>query len=333
MVGLMREKYMNVEKLLITKAKEKFKTIVYPEADFSPRIIEATKIVAKNKIANVILIGDESSLVLKYGKLDNMQVINPKTSELTNVLAEKFYELRKNKGISLEEANEKMLDPFYFSTMLVQAGYADGMVGGAEVSTARNLKPALEVIKGKSGLVSSCFMFYGKNKFMKNRPFFLADAGLVENPTSEGLAEIASQTVKSANDFIGLNPKLAFLSYSSKGSAKGESIDKVRIACEIFKSKNPNILADGELQLDASLVPEVAKRKAPNSEIKGEANILLVPDINAGNIVYKAIQYFGGLNAIGPITQGFNKPINDLSRGCNVKDIIILTAITAIQCE
>lgn len=324
---------MNVEKLLLKKAKEKFKTIVYPEADFSPRIIEATKKIAKKKIANVILIGDESSLVLKYGKLGSMQVINPKTSELTQELAKTFYELRKAKGITLEEANEKMLDPFYFATMLVKVGYADGMVGGAEVSTAKNLKPALEIIKGKSGLVSSCFLFYGKNKFMKNKPFFLADAGLVENPTSEGLSEIASQTVKSAHDFIGLKPKLAFLSYSTKGSAKGESIDKVRRAYELFKEQNPQVPADGELQLDASLIPEVSNRKAPNSEIKGQANVLLVPDINAGNIVYKAIQYFGGLNAIGPITQGFNKPINDLSRGCNVKDIIVLTAITAIQCE
>lgn len=324
---------MNIEKLLLKKAKSKFKTIVYPEADFSPRIIEATKTIAKNKIANVILIGDESSLVLKYGNLKGMQVINPKTSELTADFAKSFYNLRKNKGITQEEANDRMLDPFYFATMLVKEGYADGLVGGAEVSTARNLKPALEIIKGKGGLVSSCFMFYGRNKFMKNKPFFLSDAGLVENPTSEGLAEIAEQTVKSANSFIGLNPKLAFLSYSTKGSAKGESIDKVRKGYELFKENNSSIFADGELQLDAALVPSVAKRKAPDSEVGGKANILIVPDINAGNIVYKAIQYFGGLNAIGPITQGFNKPINDLSRGCNVKDIIILTAITAIQCD
>ena len=292
---------MKVEKLLLKKAKEKFKTIVYPEADFSPRIIEATKIIAKKKIAKVILIGDESSLVLKYGKLDNMQILNPKTSDLAEELSSAFYELRKNKGITKEEAREILYDPFYFATMLVHLGYADGMVG--------------------------------KNKFMKNKPFFLADAGLVEDPTSEGLAEIAGQTVNSAKSFIGLEPRLAFLSYSTKGSAKGESIDKVRRAYELFKQNNPNIIADGEVQLDCALVPEVSARKAPNSELKGQANILIVPDINAGNIVYKAIQYFGGLNAIGPITQGFNKPINDLSRGCNVKDIIILTAITAIQCE
>lgn len=324
---------MKVEKLLLKKAKEKFKTIVYPEADFSPRIIEATKIIAKKKIAKVILIGDESSLVLKYGKLDNMQILNPKTSDLAEELSSAFYELRKNKGVTKEEAREILYDPFYFATMLVHLGYADGMVGGAEVSTAKNLKPALQIIKGKTGLVSSCFMFYGKNKFMKNKPFFLADAGLVEDPTSEGLAEIAGQTVNSAKSFIGLEPRLAFLSYSTKGSAKGESIDKVRRAYELFKQNSPNIIADGEVQLDCALVPEVSARKAPNSELKGQANILIVPDINAGNIVYKAIQYFGGLNAIGPITQGFNKPINDLSRGCNVKDIIILTAITAIQCE
>ena len=324
---------MNVEKFLIKEAQKKKKTIVFPEADFSPRIIEATKIILKKKIANVILIGDESSLVLKYGNLKNVQIINPKTSELTKQFADIFYELRKNKGITKEIANEKMLDAFYFSTMLVKEGYADGMVGGAEVSTAKNLKPSLEIIKGKDGLVSSCFLFFGKNKFTKNKPFFLSDAGLIEEPTSPELTKIAKQTVDSAVKFINLIPKVAFLSYSTKGSAQSESINTVRQASEIFVKENPTIIADGELQLDSALIPSVCIKKAPNSIVKGEANVLIVPNINAGNIVYKAIQYFGGLNAIGPIIQGLNKPVNDLSRGCNVKDIVILTAVTAIQCD
>ena len=324
---------MNVEKFLIKEAQKKKKTIVFPEADFSPRIIEATKIILKKKIANVILIGDESSLVLKYGNLKNVQIINPKTSELTKQFADIFYELRKNKGITKEIANEKMLDAFYFSTMLVKEGYADGMVGGAEVSTAKNLKPSLEIIKGKDGLVSSCFLFFGKNKFTKNKPFFLSDAGLIEEPTSQELTKIAKQTVDSAVKFINLIPKVAFLSYSTKGSAQSESINTVRQASEIFVKENPTIIADGELQLDSALIPSVCMKKAPNSIVKGEANVLIVPNINAGNIVYKAIQYFGGLNAIGPIIQGLNKPVNDLSRGCNVKDIVILTAVTAIQCD
>ena len=320
---------MNIEKLILNKAKSRVRTIVFPEADFSTRIIEASKIIIKKQIAKVILIGDESALTLKYGELLGAQIINPKTSDLTHEFAETFYKLRKDKGISKDEAEKTMLDPIYFATMLVHKGYADGMVGGAEVSTSQNLKPALQIIKGKNGLVSSCFMFYGKNKFTKGKPFFLSDAGLVENPTSEGLSEIASQTMLSASSLIGLEPKIAFLSYSTKGSAKGESIDIVRRASEIFKMRNKNVIADGELQLDSAVVPSVCIRKAPNSEVKGEANILIVPDINAGNIVYKAIQYYGGLNAIGPITQGFNKPVNDLSRGCSV----MLTAITVLQCE
>ena len=311
---------MNIEKLIINKAKSRVRTIVFPEADFSPRIIEASKIIIKKQIAKVILIGDESALTLKYGELLGAQIINPKTSDLTHEFAETFYKLRQDKGISKDEAEKTMLDPIYFATMLVHKGYADGMVGGAEVSTSQNLKPALQIIKGKNGLVSSCFMFYGKNKFTKGKPFFLSDAGLVENPIS-------------ASSLIGLEPKIAFLSYSTKGSAKGESIDTVRSASEIFKMQNKNVIADGELQLDSAVVPSVCIRKAPNSEVKGEANILIVPDINAGNIVYKAIQYYGGLNAIGPITQGFKKPVNDLSRGCTVKDIVMLTAITVLQCE
>ncbi len=324
---------MNVEKFLLKEAKKQKKTIVFPEADFSPRIIKATKIILRKKIANVILIGDESSLVLKYGNLKDVQIINPKTSDLTEKFADIFYELRKHKGITKELATEKMLDVFYFSTMLVKEGYADGMVGGAEVSTATNLRPSLEIIKGKDGLVSSCFLFFGKNKFTKNKPFFLSDAGLVEEPTSQELTKIARQTVNSAVNLIDISPKVAFLSYSTKGSAQSDSITVVRQASENFIKENPDIVADGELQLDSAMVPSVCMRKAPNSIVKGQANVLIVPNISAGNIVYKAIQYFGRLNAIGPIIQGLNKPVNDLSRGCSVKDIVILTAITVIQCK
>lgn len=323
---------MNIEKYLIKNASKRNKTIVYPEADFSDRIIEGAKIVAKKKIAKVILIGDESSLALKYGKLGGMQIVNPKTSELKTELADELYELRKNKGMTKEEALTLAEDPFYFSTLMVKKGYADGMVGGAEVSTAQNLKPALQIIKGKSGLVSSCFLFFGNNKF-KSEPFFLSDAGLVESPTSEGLSEIARQTVKTAYDLIKLEPTVAFLSYSTKGSAKSESINTVRKGYELFKENNPVIPADGELQLDSALVPRVCSLKSPDSEVGGNANILIVPDINSGNILYKAIQYFGGLTALGPITQGFNKPVNDLSRGCSVKDIVLISAITVLQCE
>lgn len=323
---------MNVEKYIIKKAKGKGYTIVFPEAGFSDRIIAAAKIVAKKKIAKVILIGDESSLVMRFKNLKRFSIVNPKSSELTEIFAHKLFEYRKGKGLSFEQAQELVLDPTYFATMMVKEGYADGMVGGAEVSTAQNLKPALQIIKAKDGLASSCFIITGKHKKIK-LPLFLTDAGLNEDPSSEQLAVIARQTAQTAKQIIGEDLKVAFLSYSTKQSAKSALTEKVKVAYQNFANQNPDILCDGELQLDSAICENVCKKKCPESPLCGNANVLVVPDLNSGNILYKSIQYFGNLTAIGPIVQGLNNPVNDLSRGCSIKDIVLLTAVTVLQCE
>ena len=328
-----RGHFMNIEKQLTKLAKMKNKTIVFPEAGFSDRIIEAVRYISAKKIAKVILIADESALALRFKKLD-VTIINPKTSELTESFGEKLFEIRKEKGLTLERAKSLILDPFYFATMLVYEGYADGMVAGAEVPTAKTLRPAFQIIKAKNNVASSSMFFYGKHKLVK-LPNILSDPAVVPIPSSEVLAEIAKQTCDTFNQFFNgeIEPKVAFLSYSTKGSAEGELVDKVRNASQIFKEKYPTIMSSGEMQIDAALIPDVAKKKCPNCEVGGNANVLVVPNLDAGNIIYKTMQYFGSLHAIGPIMQGLNKPVNGLSRGCTVHDIIVLTMITAIQCE
>lgn len=323
---------MNIEKYIIKNAKKKNRTIVFPEAAFSDRIIEAAKIITKKKIAKVILIADESALAMRFKKLKDITIVSPKSSYMRQELADKLYECRKHKGLTQEQADQLIIDPFYFAAMMVKEGLADGMVGGVEVSTARNLKPALEIIKCKQGKASSFFIFYGKHNLI-NTPLFLADAGLTENPDSDTLANIASQTANSIKTLLNMESRVAFLSYSTKGSAESEMTAKVKEAFNIFANNNPQIVCDGELQLDSALIPRIAKTKCPESIIKGNANTLIVPDLNVGNNLYKSIQYFGGLKAIGPIVQGLNKPVNDLSRGCKVDDIVLLCAVTVLQCE
>ncbi len=318
-------------KELYKKARLLKKTIVFPEASFSDRTLEAIKFIQKKEIARPILIGDESALVLRDKSLIDYQIINPKTFPNREELASRLYEKRKDKGMTMEEAEKLVLDPYYFSTLLVDMGIADGMVAGAEASTANTVRPALQVIKAKEkgGVVSSCFLMFGKNKFLKDKALIIADCGVIMHPTEDELCQIACQSVETF-ECLGLkDPKVAFLSFSSKGSAKDESVDRVRKACEMFRKTG--IACDGELQFDCAMVESVAKHKAPNSEIKGDANILIFPDLNSGNICYKAMQYIGGLNAIGPILQGLNKPVNDLSRGCSVEDIVTVTAVTALQ--
>ncbi len=321
-------------KNLIKKAKEKQKTIVFPEASFSDRTVEAVKILQRQKIAKVLLVGDASALILRDKCFEKFDIVNPVTFSDRQKLVKALYEKRKEKGMTMEQADELEKDPYYFATLLVECGYADGMVAGAEASTATTVRPALQIIKAKNKKdpISSCFLVYGKNKFLNGKALILSDCGVLENPDSDTLSIIASQSVKSAQAF-GLEPKVAFLSYSSKGSAKSESVDKMREACEKFQKKEKDIVCDGELQFDSAMVPTVASHKAPNSPLKGDANVLIFPNIDAGNICYKAIQYIGGLTAVGPILQGLKKPVNDLSRGCSVNDIVMATVITVLQCE
>ena len=318
-------------KNLYKKAKSLNKTIVFPEAGFSDRTIDAVKIIAKKQIAKPVLVGDESALVLRDKSLINFEILNPKTFQNKEELAKVLYQKRKDKGMTIEEATILAQDPYYFATLLVECGYADGMVAGAENTTANTVRPALQVIKTKKkgGIASSCFLMFGKNKFLKEKPLIIADCGVNTHPNADELCQIASQSVET---FLSLGlgePKVAFLSFSSKGSAQDDSVTVVREAYEKFKKKG--VKCDGELQFDSAMVESVAKHKSPDSQIEGDANILIFPDLNSGNICYKAMQYIGGLNAVGPILQGLNKPVNDLSRGCSVEDIVMVTAVTALQ--
>ena len=319
---------------LIKEAKRKQKTIVFPEVSFSDRTLEAVKLLQKKKICKVLLVGDASALILRDKSMEKFDIVNPLTFPDREKLVKTLYEKRKKKGMTLEEADELEKDPYYFATLLVECGYADGMVAGAEAPTANTVRPALQIIKAKNkSPVSSCFLVYGDNKFLKGKALILSDCGVIEKPDAETLASIAEASVESVKAFKLGEPRVAFLSYSTKGSAKSDDVTKVREGYEIFKKRNKDILADGEIQFDAAMVKEVSEHKAPNSEIKGDANVLIFPDINAGNICYKTTQYIGGLNAIGPILQNLKKPVNDLSRGCNVNDIVMLSVITALQCE
>lgn len=324
---------MNFIKFIRTQATARHKTIVFPESSCSIRTMLAIEQIVKKNMCKCILIGDETAFSINYKKISQKcEIINPKTSDLTKQVASYIFDKRKSKGITQEDANTLAQDAHYFATALVGLGYADGMVGGAEVSTAKNLKPALQLIKGKNGLVSSYFIMNGKNKVCDDL-FFMADCALVENPTADELAKIAELTLEEYKHYKNQNPKIAFLSYSTCGSAKGEMIEKVKTAYEIFAKNNVGANVIGEVQLDSALSERVRKVKMPNSSFKGSADVFIMPDLNSGNICYKTVQYFGGVRAIGPITMGLNYPINDLSRGCSIDDIIDLTAITILQCK
>lgn len=318
---------------LYKKAKGLNKTIVFPEAGFSDRTINAVKIIKKKGIARPILIGDESAIVLRDKGLADYQIINPKTFEKRGELVKVLLEKRKDKGMTAEEAEKLVDDPYYFGTLLVEKGYADGMVAGAEASTATTIRPALQIIKGKkrAGVVSSCFVMTGNNKFLNGKWLILSDCGLNISPNEEELYQIACQSTETYRNLGLANPKVAFLSFSSKGSGKDESLNKIRVAYSKFKKTGT--ICDGELQFDGAMVESVSKIKCPDSPVKGDANILIFPDLNSGNICYKAMQYMGGVQAIGPILQGLKKPVNDLSRGCTVEDIVSVTAITVLQCQ
>lgn len=326
-------------KSLLKEAKSLNKTIVFPEADNSERVLKAVEIVIKKKLANVVLLGDPNSLYKKSKKIHGATIINPKTSELNEEFINKLVEIRKDKGLNREEATELLKDNFYFASMMVEKGYADGFVGGAEIATSKVLRPALQIIKTKEGIktASACVMFVGTKKlgFGENNVLFVGDAALNINPNAEQLADIAIATSQSAKTFAGISPRVAMLSFSSFGSGgdKDESVLKIRQAIKIAKSKDPNLQIDGEMQLDCAIIESVAKLKGKSSSIAGHANVLIFPDLNAGNIGYKLMERFGKLQAVGIIMQGFNKPINDLSRGCSVKDIVVMTAVTCLQAK
>ena len=321
------------------RARAEIKTIVLPEATDS-RILEAAQIVKSEGYANIILIGDEEKVKEiandKGTNIEDIQIVNPLKDKKTEEYAKALYELRKAKGMTLEEAEKLIQEPIYFGMMMLKNGEADGLVSGAAHSTANTLRPALQILKTKPGtkLVSAFFiMCVPECKYGENGTFIFGDSGLNQNPTADELSEIAISSAESFENLVQKEPKVAMLSYSTYGSAKSELTEKVIEATKLVKHKKDNLLVDGELQLDAAIVPEISKSKAPGSEIEGHANVLIFPDLNAGNIGYKLVQRLAKAEAYGPLCQGIAKPVNDLSRGCSSDDIVGVVAITAVQAQ
>ena len=326
--------------LIKERAKVDKKTIVLPESTDKRTLLAAAKIVEED-IANIIIIGDEEKITDGASWLEvdltGVQIINPKTTDKLDEYVNLLYETRKAKGMTPEAAREILLNDFLtFGIVMVKNNDADGMVAGACHSTADTLRPALQILKTAPGvkLVSAFFIMDTVMKDQgENGTLLFADCGLNQNPTAEELASIAETTARSFKSLVGPKPVIAMLSHSTKGSAKHELVDKMVEATRIAKEQYPHLVLDGELQVDAALVPSVAKSKSPGSPVAGRANILIFPNLDAGNIGYKLVQRLGGAEAYGPMLQGIAKPVNDLSRGCSWQDIVGVVALTAVQAQ
>ena len=322
------------------RAKQDIKTIVLPESE-DERTLRAAAKILEEKTANLILIGEEATIKVdaeKYGvNIDGATIINPETSDKLEEYVNTLYELRKAKGMTPEAAREALLkDRTTFGVMVLKTGGADGLVSGACHSTANTLRPALQILRTAPGakLVSGFFIMDVPNcEFGYNGTFAFADCGLNQDPDSESLAAIANDTANTFRTLVGAEPKVAFLSHSTKGSAKHPLVDKVVNAVEIAHQQYPDLVCDGELQLDAAIVPSVAASKAPGSPVAGQANVLIFPNLDGGNIGYKLVQRLAKAEAYGPMLQGIAKPVNDLSRGCSWEDIVGVVALTAVQAQ
>ena len=321
------------------KAKKQIKTIVLPEGN-DIRILKAASMVFKDEYANLIILGDTIHILNMAREngidISKATIINPIESEKYEEYAKEFYELRKAKGMTMEKAKELLKDETYFGMMMVKQEDADGLVSGACHSTSDTLRPALQILKTAPGtkLVSAFFVMVVPNcEYGENGIFVFSDSGLNEYPDAEALSEIAISSAKSFEQLVGTQPKVAMLSYSTYGSAHSPLTDKVVEATKILKQKAPDLICDGELQLDAAIIPEIAESKAPGSPVQGKANTLIFPDLDAGNIGYKLVQRLAKAEAYGPLCQGIAKPVNDLSRGCSAEDIAGVIAITAVQAQ
>ena len=328
---------MGVMDSIKARAKVANKTIVLPES-MDRRTFLAAEQILKEGLANLIIIGTPEEVAKNSEGLDisKATIINPHTYEKTQVYEDLFVELRKSKGLTHEEARKIILNDYaYYACLMIKNGDADGMVSGACHSTADTLRPSLQIIKTKPGtkLVSAFFLMEVPNcEYGENGTFVFSDCGLEQNPDPEKLASIAISSAESFRLLVGEEPRVAMLSHSSKGSAKHADVDKVVEATLIAKGLAPNLALDGELQLDAAIVPEIGASKAPTSPVAGKANVLVFPDLDAGNIGYKLVQRLAKADAYGPMCQGIASPVNDLSRGCSWQDIVGVVAITAVQC-
>lgn len=319
------------------RAKQEIKTIVLAEGE-ELRTVEAAHIILKEKIANIILIGNADKIndLAKGFDISGATIIDPEVSEKTESLAKEFYELRKSKGVTPEEALKTVKNPLYFGVMLVKVGQADGMVAGAVNATSNVLRPALQILKTapNTKLVSAFFVMCVPDcEYGANGTFIFADSGLNQDPNADEVSEIAISSAKSFEQLVEEKARVAMLSYSTYGSAKSELVDKMQLATKLAKEKRPDIMLDGELQFDAAIVPSVAAQKAPESTVAGKANVMVFPNLDAGNIGYKLVQRLAKAEAYGPITQGIAKPVNDLSRGCTALDIAGVVAITCVQAQ
>ena len=329
---------MNLLEQIFERAKSNLQRIVLPEGT-EIRTLKAADIILKGKAAKLILIGNEAEIEklaaennLTY--LHEATIVNPEKDANMETYANLLFEIRKNKGMTIEEARKLAKDPLYLGCLMIKNGDADGELAGARNTTGNVLRPAFQIVKTKPGISvvsGALLMFTPTPQYGENGLLVFADCAVNPNPTASELAEIAVSTAETARNICGFEPKVAMLSFSTKGSAKHELVDKVVEATRLAKAMHPELQIEGELQADAALVPAIGQSKAPGSAIAGHANVLVFPDLQAGNIGYKMVERFSGAQAVGPILQGMAAPINDLSRGCSVDDIVRMITITANQ--